>query len=307
MSNGKKSKLRIPKLKVWQRIILYILMIVSAVLALVNVATESFSFAWGIVFYVVAALTLFTGIYYLVFDIRDGVKSVKGFIDPKIEANPYTNRVIHDKQLKTVLSSVPHLITGVLFAGFNGVLGIAYSSPWLGSMSAYYLILTIMRIGAVRQHQIISKINEETTRFKKEDAIYRRNSRMFILMAFVLGGIVVLLVHSIGGKTYGEYTIFVVAANTFYKLIMAFINMAKDRKSDSPLVTIILKVDFIDSLVSLLMLQTAMFAAFGEGDIQLQNTLNLCTGITVCIMMLFAGAQGMVVSAKRRKAWKMEV
>lgn len=307
MNDRKKSKLRMPKLSVWLRILLYILMLSSAVLSLVNVATESFSLVLGIVFYVIAAITIFPGIIYLIFDIRDGKKFIKGFIDHKIEANPYTSKVMHDRQLKTVVSSVPHLITGILFAGFNGVLGILYGSPWLGSMSAYYLILTIMRIGAVRQHLIISKIDDERTRLKKEDAIYRRNSMMFILMAFVLGGIVVLLVYSIGGKTYGEYTIFVVAANTFYKLIMAFINMAKDRKSNSPLVTIILKVDFIDSLVSLLMLQTAMFAAFGEGDIQLQNTLNLCTGIGVCSMMLFAGVQGIVVSGKRRKAWKMEV
>lgn len=304
--NWKRFNWKMPKLKCGQKILLYIAMIASAALALVNVALECFPFLVGILFYVIAALTLFPGIYYLVKDVIKLVKKITGFVDEKVEENPYTSKVVKDQRLKTVVGSFPETATSVLYAVYNGYLGIRYGSPWLGTMSAYYIILAIMRLGAIRQNQKIAKITDEKLRMKTEDSIYRRNSQLFMGLAIVLAGVVILLVHSIGGETHGEYTIFVVALFTFYKVIKALISMAQDRKNDSPLITIILKVNYIDSLVSILMLQTSLLTAFGEGQTDMINTFNLFTGIGVCVMILIAGIQGIVISNKRRKAWKEE-
>lgn len=294
------------KIRNWQKLLLYIVMLAAAVLALYQVTAEKLPFAVGIASYVLAALTFFPGAYYLITDIVFLVKEGKRNVTVKMEGNRLTRKWIKDKYAKAMIHTLPETITSVLYAVYNGVLGVRYSSPWLGAMSAYYIILAVMRLGAIIQNQRITKIADKSLRMKIEDGIYRRNSMLFIGLAVVLGGVVVLLLKSIGGKTYGEYTIFIVALFSFYKVIKAFIHMAKDRKNHSPLITIILKVDYIDSFVSILMLQTALLTAFGNGQTDMIHTFNLFTGVAVCIMILIAGVQGILVSNKRRKAWKEE-
>ena len=122
-----------------------------------------------------------------------------------------------------------------------------------------------------------------------------------VFLAFVLAGMVILLSDLRGGKEYPGIMIYAVAAYTFHRIIMAFISMAKDRKRNSPLLTIILKIDFVDAWVSILTLQTAMFSAFAKGQEQLARQMNLLTGIGVCLIVLTAGIQGIIVSGKRRK------
>ena len=86
------------------------------------------------------------------------------------------------KVTKKGLKSTLHRPCCPLDTDANGFVGIYSHSAWFGSLSAYYLLMSVMRIGAVRQEQKIFKISEESDRMKKEVAIYRRNSLFFILM-----------------------------------------------------------------------------------------------------------------------------
>ena len=296
-SGGKKRKKlpSMPKLRVWPRILLYIAMVVFATLALISAAYGPEKRFFQISIYVCAAATLFPGCWYLFFDIRYGVKDV---IRTGIAANPYTSRVAADYGLRTVVFAVPGVVSNIVFAIFNGVVGLVSHSAWFGSLAAYYILLCVMRLGAVQQARQLTGMSRSRDRVQKEIIIYRKNSILFILMAAVLGGMVVLLVLSQGGKNYPGLTIYAAAAYTFYRIIHSSINVVRVRKQNSPLLTIIRKIGYIDACVSILTLQSAMFASFGGDQKMLIRVMNGMTGGVVCLIVFAVGIQGILAAGK---------
>lgn len=166
---GKQKKkwklLKMPKLSLYFRLLLYLLMFLSGTLSLVSVAFEYFPYRTEMVFYILAPVTLFGGSYYLIWDIRYGIKEI---IRPSIAANPFTNRVSSDYRMRTILFAVPVLVSNIVFVIFNGVTGFMSHSAWFGSLSAYYILLSIIRIGAVKHEKKISKIKQNKERMAEE-------------------------------------------------------------------------------------------------------------------------------------------
>ncbi|MGL6198877.1 MAG: hypothetical protein ACRC3H_08080 [Lachnospiraceae bacterium] len=275
--------------------ILYFFMVLFVSLSLISMIFNCFAYPIEIAFYVLAACNLFSGCYYLISDVQYGIKEI---IKPQIVENPYTNRIVTDYRLRTVIFAVPGVASNVIFAVFNGVIGILSHSAWFGTLAAYYILLSIMRIGAVNQERKISRIGQRRKRMKREIAVYLKDSILFIVMAGVLGGMVILMELSIGGKTYPGFTIYAAAAYAFYKIIISTIHIIKAGKRQSPLIMIIRKIGYMDACVSILTLQTAMLATFGNHQKELEKMLNGITGAAVCLIVLGMGIQG-ICSVKK--------
>ena len=58
------------------------------------------------------------------------------------------------------------------------------------------------------------------------------------------------------------------------------------------LLSITRRIGYIDACVSILTLQTAMFASFAEGEEAFVKLMNGITGTAVCLMVLGLGIQG---------------
>lgn len=301
VSKKKLWKFKIVKLQLRYRILLYSLMIVFTVLSLISVTFSCFPYITNIFIYVLAACTMFLSCYYLVLDIRYAIGEV---IKPKIVANSYTNRLVTDYRLRTVLLTVPGLASNLIFAILNGLTGIISHSVWFGSLSAYYILLSMMRIEAVNKEREIVKIKKQEERIKKEIEVYEKTSILFIIMAVVLCGMTVLLEHSLGGKSYPGFTIFAVATYAFYKIIISTINLIKQWKRKSPLLMIIRKIGYIDACVSIFTLQTAMFVYVGEEG-EIVKIANRLTGTAVCLIVLGMGIQGICSSKNMRLKVKL--
>lgn len=286
----------LPSLRLRYRICLYFVTIVCIVLALLNVAIECFPYLAGIAVYVLAAVTLTASSYYITIHIKQDIREI---IKPAIAANPYTHKVTTDYRLRTILFAVPGMVSNIIFAVFNGVIGIASYSAWFGTLAAYYILLSVMRAGVVRQERKLAAIKEKQEHMKRELSVYRRNSVLLIFMAVVLAGAVILLLNAQGGKDYPGLTIYAVATYTFYKIITSTIQVIKVGKRKSPLLSITRKIGYIDACVSVLTLQTAMFASFADGEEGLIKLMNGMTGTVVCLMVLGLGIQGICSSKKK--------
>ena len=90
------------------------------------------------------------------------------------------------------------------------------------------------------------------------------------------------------------------AAYTFYKIILSIINLVKVRKLKSPLLMAIRDIGYIDACVSVLSLQTAMFASFGSEQESIIKLMNGATGSVVCLLVLGIGIYS-VRSANKMK------
>lgn len=281
--------LRLPALRWPYRFFLYIIMTVCAVLSTANAALHILPEGVSMVCYGLAALTLFPGCGYLVLDIRRGISER---IKPQIAANPYASRIASDYRFRTLMFAFPGFLGNVVFAVFNGFVGLYARSPWFGSLSAYYILLSMMRVSILRQAREIEKMPQREEQLRRETALYQKNSFLFLVMAVVLGGMVILLEAEKGGKTYPGFTIYAAAAYAFYRIIMAVIQMIKVKKEQSPLLMLVRKIGYIDACVSMLTLQTAMFAAFGSGEKYMEKWMNGILGGVICMMVFAMGFHG---------------
>ena len=217
---------------------------------------------------------------------------------PFTKNNRIANTLITDTRLRTVLVTIPGMGLNLIYAIFNGVIGFMNFSAWYISLAVYYLLLCVMRFLAVayagRVYQV--KVPWRKKDQEKEDSlearswkVYRNCGILFSVMSIALGGAVIMLVSGEGGKSYPGLLIYAVATYTFYKLGMAIRNMVKARKEKSLLLVTLRNISYADALVSLLSLQTALFAAFGQDSGELVPTMNALTGAGVCLMILGIG------------------
>ena len=110
--------------------------------------------------------------------------------------------------------------------------------------------------------------------------------------------------HSQGGKSYPGFTILCGRCHAFYKIIAAVIHMVKVKQQGSPLLTILRRVNYIDACVSILTLQTAMFASFFRRGEAFMRTMNGMTGGIVSLMVLVLGILGVVLAKRMTVKWK---
>lgn len=230
------------------------------------------------------------------------VKAIRTFVNvvlwPFTKNNRIANTLITDTRLRTVLVTIPGMGLNLVYAIFNGVIGFVNLSAWYVSLAAYYLLLCVMRFLAVAYAGRVYQVNvpwrkrnpeNEDSLEARSRKVYRNCGILFSVMSIALGGAVIMLVSGEGGKSYPGLLIYAVATYTFYKLGMAIRNLVKVRKENSLLLVTLRNISYADALVSLLSLQTALFAAFGQDSGELVPLMNALTGAGVCLMILGIG------------------
>lgn len=293
----KTPKIRLPQLKWPLRLLLYAVTFMISVLSIVVVYFNFINIVLASILYTVAACTVCLSGYYLYHDIVYGVNEK---LRVGIESNPFANRMIKDYHYRTVLFTYSSLTFNLFFSFSNGIFGILYHSVWFGTLSAYYIVLSIMRFLVIQYERKVSRL-EKTKKMKQQElTIYQTCGILVILLAIALGLSVIQVVYFDEGHSYPGTIIFAVAAYTFYKIVLAMINIRKAGRLKSPLLITIRNIGFADAIVSILSLQTAMFISFGEDNAVFQRTMNSITGVVVCLIILTMGGY-MVYSAQKQK------
>lgn len=300
--------------KVWKvpglayRILIYCMLVIFAALALIQVATESFSEILGIVFYVLSAISMVLSVYCLIWDIPNIRGGYKNRLIPGIQNNALANKITHDSGYRLLVSTEMGLALNLVFGIFNGAIGIFSRSAWYGTMAFYYMLLGVMRFWAVRYHNHVVKKKKYTAEkaLLKEICIYRTCSVLTVFMAATLGGAVILLVRAEGGKTYPGFTIYAFALYTFVKSGIAIKNRVKASRQSSPILIAVRNIGYVDAFVSILTLQSAMFASFGDMNDSVSKMMNGLTGAAVCFVVLSTGIAGIIFSRRMKKEAKQK-
>lgn len=175
---------------------------------------------------------------------------------------------------------VLRFIINLIFAVYNFVLGIASYSWWFVAISAYYIILSIMRIAVIS----FSAKNR-----KNEQFIMKFTGIMIFILSIVLCGIVYMTIEQFGAVKYHEIAMITIALYAFTKLTLAIYGLIRSSKTNIPNIKTLRSIAFTDSVVSIYSLQRSMLVSF-EGmtdkNIILFNTLS---GIGMCIIVICIG------------------
>ena len=295
--NVRIQRINMPQLRWPLRLILYLVTIIMAVITIVFVYLETIDSALTSMVYSLAAVIMALSVYYLYHDINYVVYEK---LKVRLKRIPFTNRLAADYRYRTVVFTYTSLSVNLIYALANGIYGYVNRSIWFGALSAYYIVLSIMRYITVRFDWRSSRASSAYQVKRKESFVLRNCGVLFILLTIALGAAVIQMVYSNKAHSYPGSLIFAVAAYTFYKTIMSVINVVKAGKLKSPLLMTIRHIGYADAVVSMLSLQTAMFVSFGSKDTGIQRQLNGSVGGIVCLMIFIMGIH-MIYSANRQR------
>ncbi len=164
---------------------------------------------------------------------------------------------------------------------FKTVSGILLGTAWVWADGLYNLVQGIIQLGQITQHRRRLPLEQQ---WKS----YRAAGWMVLVMHLTMTGLVFMMIHRGQAEEYPGYMIFATAAFAFYKLITAFVDVARDRKHRSPVDSSVYLLDLTQALFSLFSLQVAMLHAFDDGSINVK-LVNSLTGGAVCLLVVGTG------------------
>ena len=225
--------------------------------------------AYGV--YVLAFYTLTTVTVFCAMVLPKQYRSIR----QKIYDHPLSNRYMTDRVFRTKVSLYVSLSISLLYVGINLLSWHMLRSWWFMVLAMYYCVMAVMRFLLVRSVKLVRIGANIPGEWKRS----RICACILLLINLSLSGAVLMILFQHRGYDYPGILIYVMALYTFYATIHAIVNMVKYRKLGSPVMTTAKIVSLSAALVSMLNLETAMFAQFGaDMPRQDQNLMIILTG-----------------------------
>ena len=256
------------------------------ILTLISTAALTLVFVKGMeqsvpayIVYVLAFYTLSTVSVFCALVLPKQYKEIK----QKIYDNPLGNRFMTDRIFRINVSLSTAFLVSMLYVGINIWSWHMLQSWWFMVLAVYYAIMAVMRFLLVRYVRI-QKIG---TSLLKEWKCARICAYILLLINLSLSGAVLMILYQSKGYDYPGVMIYVVALYTFYAAIHSIVDIVRYRKLGSPVMSTAKIVSLSGALVSMLNLETAMFAQFGAGmSPENQQIFIILTGAGVSITIV---------------------
>lgn len=277
---------------VWMQILLTVISAAALIAVFVNDWTTSplTYFVYMLAFYTLSVVTIF-----LVMVLPKQYRRIR----QKMQDIPIVNRYMTDHYFRTEVSLYASLGVNLLYAAVNILSFILYGSWWFLCLALYYAILSVMRFLLVRYVRLNDLGANRRGELKRSLAC----SAVMMLLNFALTGAVLMMLYQNRGYEYHGMLIYVMAGYTFYITTHAIINLFKYRKFESPVMFTAKGISVAAALVSMLNLETAMFAAFGtEMAWEDQRLMLMLTGAGVAVAVIAMSSVTIIRCARELEA-----
>ena len=277
-------------------------LIVVGVLALlfvagaVAMAVLGYDGVWAYVVYAGAAVFFAYAVYLLI----RFIPRIKGAFARAAEKSPALRRVLHDYGARTVVFASFAFAVNIGYAVFQGVMGILAHSVWFGVLACYYILLSALRGGILLGEHRLRRRGGEQIEGKLK--LYRLCGISLMVLDLAMCAAVTQMVLYGSPVQNGAIQVIVSAAYTFYKAILAVVNFVKAKRLRDPVVQSLRGICAVDALISVVALETAMLATFGNGEDML--ALRAATGFAACAIAIAIGITMTVFACRRLKAAK---
>lgn len=209
---------------------------------------------------------------------------------------PAVRRALKDRERRALFTASAGFGLNLLYALYNGALGLMNYSIWFAAMCAYYAILATMRFSAVLYGR---KRDRGGGLFAA-----RLFGALFIVLSVVLAGVVRLSLTRDTAVRHGIIVMITIATYTFTKITAAVIRALRARRNPSGLCAAIRSVGYAEGAASVFTLQKSMLVSF-EGMTGAEiYTMNLLTGSAVWLFVFILGIYMMKKGGK--KLWRSQ-
>lgn len=202
-----------------------------------------------------------------------------------IKSTVIGRRMLTDYRYRIVVFASWGFVFNLVYALYNGALGVVTQSFWFVSMCAYYIMLSTMRFSAV----LYERRNGSGKSIDTEFFVMRFSGILLMGLAIVLSGLVYLSLAKKIAPQYQEIMMITIATYTFIKITLAVINFIKVKKRKSPLLSTIRNIACADAAASILSLQRSMLVSFGNMGNEKIYIMNGITGAAVCLTVFLLG------------------
>lgn len=233
-------------------------------------------------------------------------KSIPGYykkIRGRLYENQYAGRYLTDAAYKNKIGLYVSLLINLLYVGTNGISAVVYRTRWFAIFAIYYGIMAVMRFLLVRY------VGKNSIGESRMGELRRSRTCAYILMTIniTLSGVVLMMAYYDRGFKYQGFLIYVMALYTFYTTINAVINLVKYRKYHSPVMSVTKIIKLASSLFSMLFLETAMFAQFGqEMQEKSKRIMIMATGAGISVIVVGMSVFTIVRATKEIRKLKNE-
>lgn len=225
------------------------------------------------------------------------VRALKGFM----RRYKYTGLYLESRDFRAETALYTGLAINLLYACYNGVLGIHNRSLWFVTLGVYFLLVGVIRfVLMIRVRESKSAASSYTDRKLYEYAAYRLCGCMVMALNIVIAGIAVVVIKNGGYNYHSRLMTIISAAFTFYCFISSAANVVSFRRRDNAILSAAKDLNMIGALVSMYSLQATMLHAFGSNDEEnFRDIMNIITGAVV-FAAVFIIASYMVINGTHR-------
>ncbi len=205
-----------------------------------------------------------------------------------------------DYDFKTFMNSTASLVLTVIFALYNGFLGIQHQSVWYGSVCVYYLLLILLRsliILTEKRTRAREKSEAEARRYRT----YRICAFLLLLLNLALIGPIIVLVRQQRPVNMTMIPAIAMAAYAFYKIILATIHLVKRKRSENCLVKLLRTINFIDALLSIMTLQNTLIMVVTKDDKLSMLPLTATTSGLMWLIIVVLSVSSLVYSVREHR------
>ena len=216
----------------------------------------------------------------------------------KVYGSKYGNRYKTDIDFHTHLWLYVSLAFKIIYISTNLISFFLSRSMWFAILAGYYATLAIMLFLLLRYLQK----NDLGKNMMGEWKRARLCSYILLSINFALSGAVLMILYQNKSFEYNGILIYAMAAYTFYITIRSIINVIKYRNNPSPILKIRKVINLSAALVSMLALETAMFAQFGADMLPEHKWIFVAlTGAGVSIIVVTLSFSMILRSSKKIK------
>lgn len=255
----------------------FILVIASTILLIYSLGYQD---ANPIIAYISYALSAYT-LVIVMLRVPTMVKCIKRIL----YANKYSGKYLSEPELRARISLYSSGAINIVYALLKLIAGIYYRSIWLGAIAIYYIVLSLIRMGLIRQERKCMLFADVKKRRRFELKSSHFCGCLMFLLNIAVTGLVIQMIWQNKYYDYPGFLIYAQAAFAFYCLTKAIINIVKYRKMERPILSAAKIVSMSCALMSILALQTAMLMTFGQDQMNFARLMNSLTGAAVCFLV----------------------
>lgn len=225
-------------------------------------------------------------------------RQYKKKVEPKVLSTETGRALFGTYGASNVFWSLVSLLISIGYAVLNIVLAVLLNSLWYGLIAIFYAVLMGVRMTIIflARHIARKYWMNKTELLYAELKVSIGSGGLIFLMDLSMAFAVTFMITNTPPNSSGKVVAIGLAAYTFYKIILAIVNLVRSRKNGDPVVTALRNISMADACMSLVNTTITLDMTFGSGNLAIAKNLAafLAVGVTLALS-IYAIVKGIIL------------